>query len=219
MSDDSTSVPAEFESDSIAVRVDWEPHRPKDGANYRTRIANRVSDQRINLEPSGMSKIIVIFVLVFGIISLVIGSSVTYLWLSGGFDKSGVEGDPGILKFVGPGFLLGAVVSLGGAIFLRKLLLAPIVIDREIGKYWKGSDPTKDAKAFELQQVYAIQILRKLVTQSGPDGGAYPSYEVNFVTKDADRFTAFDHGDLEPLREDAELLAEFLSVPLWDASK
>ena len=43
------------------------------------------------------------------------------------------------------------------------------------------------------------------------------SYEINLVLKNGRRVNVADHGDLDSLRADADMLANFLEVPVWDA--
>ena len=43
------------------------------------------------------------------------------------------------------------------------------------------------------------------------------SYELNLICSDGSRINIVDHGALRKLREDAALLAEYLSIPIWDA--
>ena len=46
---------------------------------------------------------------------------------------------------------------------------------------------------------------------------SYYSYELNLICSDGSRINIVDHGALRKLREDAALLAEYLSIPVWDA--
>ena len=47
---------------------------------------------------------------------------------------------------------------------------------------------------------------------------SYDSYELNAVLEDASRVLVVDHGNRDQLVSDAEVLAAFLGVPLWDAT-
>ena len=47
---------------------------------------------------------------------------------------------------------------------------------------------------------------------------AYYSYEMNLVLNDGKRLNVVDHGNQAKLREDAQTLATFLNVPVWDAT-
>ncbi len=36
------------------------------------------------------------------------------------------------------------------------------------------------------------------------------------ILKDGKRHNIMDHGNLKKIREDAQIIAEFLNIPLWD---
>ena len=46
----------------------------------------------------------------------------------------------------------------------------------------------------------------------------FNNYELNIIKKDASRMNVVDHGDLSVLRRDAQILAEHISVPVWEAT-
>ena len=72
-----------------------------------------------------------------------------------------------------------------------------------------------DGKTYNLDQVCAIQLIREHV--SGARGGKYYSYEFNLICAGGERINVVDHGSLRVIREDAEVLANYLSIPVWDA--
>ena len=57
------------------------------------------------------------------------------------------------------------------------------------------------------------EITRKI---EGGDKSSYYSYELNLVLEDGARLNVVDHGDLKALQADAEILSEYLQVPVWD---
>ena len=69
-------------------------------------------------------------------------------------------------------------------------------------------------KSFDLKNIEAIQLIREYVRGNE---SSYYSYELNLICSDGSRINIVDHGALRKLREDAALLAEYLSVPVWDA--
>ena len=69
-------------------------------------------------------------------------------------------------------------------------------------------------KSFDLKNIEAIQLIREYVRGSE---SSYYSYELNLICSDGSRINIIDHGALRKLREDAALLAEYLSIPVWDA--
>ena len=97
----------------------------------------------------------------------------------------------------------------------------PIVFDRSLGMYWMGwRTPThgaagKRAEVLDLAQVHALQVVSEYC--AGKRSSFY-SYELNLVLQDGARLNIVDHGNRTQLRADAEALATFLGVPLWDPS-
>ena len=209
-------VPEHLRNDEVAARTTWAPLQPKESANHRTRFSNRQSEHRLTFDPTRSSKIVVLCIFVCSAICLVLGTVLTYLWLSGANIDTR-------LKFVGP-FLLSGGVPFGVLGFILKShLLQLIVFDRQVGGYWRGSTTPTDEHVVALTDIHALQIIEKWVKPTGPDSHmgptpGYSSFELNLVTTDGQRHNVVDHGDLEALREDAESLSDFLQIPLWDAS-
>ena len=77
-----------------------------------------------------------------------------------------------------------------------------------------SSELTKEKKSFDLKNAEAIQLIREYC---GGSESSYYSYELNLICSDGSRINIVDHGALRKLREDAALLAEYLSIPIWDA--
>ena len=77
-----------------------------------------------------------------------------------------------------------------------------------------SSELTQGKKSFDLKNTEAIQLIREYVSGSE---SSYYSYELNLICSDGSRINIVDHGALRKLREDAALLAEYLSIPVWDA--
>ena len=77
-----------------------------------------------------------------------------------------------------------------------------------------SSELTKEKKSFDLKNAEAIQLVREYC---GGSESSYYSYELNLICSDGSRINIVDHGALRKLREDAALLAEYLSIPVWDA--
>ena len=77
-----------------------------------------------------------------------------------------------------------------------------------------SSELTQGKKSFDLKNAEAIQLIREYVRGSE---SSYYSYELNLICSDGSRINIVDHGALRKLREDAALLAEYLSIPVWDA--
>ena len=72
----------------------------------------------------------------------------------------------------------------------------------------------KNTKSCGFDNICAIQLLREYVSGNK---NSYYSYELNLVCINGERINIVDHGALHAIREDASILADYLSVPLWDA--
>ena len=77
-----------------------------------------------------------------------------------------------------------------------------------------SSELTQGKKSFDLRNAEAIQLIREYVRG---DESSYYSYELNLICSDGSRMNVVDHGALRKLRESSALLAEYLSIPVWDA--
>ena len=107
-------------------------------------------------------------------------------------------------------------------IFMNRTFTAPVTFDLDSGYFWKGRknpsttfDIESSIKEYALiRDIHALQIISEYC--SGGKNSSYYSYELNLVLKDGTRKNVVDHGSIEKLREDAEKLADFLNVPIWD---
>ena len=73
---------------------------------------------------------------------------------------------------------------------------------------------THKGRTTDLESIRAIQLVREYVSGNK---NSYYSYELNLVCSSGDRINIVDHGSLRAIREDAEVLANYLSLPVWDA--
>ena len=64
-----------------------------------------------------------------------------------------------------------------------------------------------------LENIRAIQLVREYISGNR---SSYYSYGLNLVCSISDRINIIDHGSLRAIREDAEVLANYLSLPVWD---
>lgn len=191
--------------DPIAVQTGWRPIKGG-GSNIRTY-------KLVKVNPYRMKFISTIAAIIFSLIFALPGTGLLILLIPN-VDWSSI--DMGIMI----GLLLGLVfASLGWYMFFRQM--RPIVFDKQEGFIWKGRKPT-EMRAYEttdkyvwLESIHALQIIAEYM--SGKNGGYY-SYELNLVLKNGNRINIVDHGKRKKLAQDAEVLAEFLGVPVWDAT-
>jgi hypothetical protein len=132
------------------------------------------------------------------------------------------NGSPGSALFTAfAGMVFGGLGTGLLYVFTR-----PAVFDRQLGWYWKGStrlpaghDVRRLEEATELANIQGLQVLAEYCpgirtgTRRVPP---YYSYELNLVLKDGRRINVMDHASRKTLMADADALAKFLSVPVWD---
>ena len=201
-----TFDPGVFEEE-LAMKTGWHP-LVGGGANFRTRKLIQMNPSRIEFQTTlGMK----LFIAAFGIPGLIF-LLVAILTLKGGPDISFN------LIF---GFM--ALIFTGASIGMYFAFLKPIVFDEREGYFWKGWKSPRNVmnvaelkRYIKLSDIAAIQILPEHVSSSE---SSYTSYEVNLVSEDANRLNVIDHGNYNSIITDAEILADFLNVPIWDAVK
>jgi hypothetical protein len=197
--------PAQF-GDPIATQTGWGPARGG-GSSLRTYKLVKVNPYRVEFKTTTGA---IIFSLIFALPGLGL-----LILLIPNVDWSSI--DMGIMI----GLFLGLTfASLGGYMFYRQML--PIVFDKHEGFFWKDRKPeagmlTQEATAkyARLELVHALQIVAEYISSKN---GGYYSYELNLVLKNGNRINLVDHGKRNKLAEDAGVLAEFLGVPVWDAT-
>ena len=127
-------------------------------------------------------------------------------------------------------FLLFGGIFLIAGIFLWKHFTKAIFFDKALGFYWEGTqrpiENTKD-ETIRLQDIHAIQLISEyIVSNSSSNSGgrgrrrrnhSYYSYEINLILESGERVNVIDHGDKLSVRRDANKVADFIEVPLWDA--
>ncbi|MEM7372762.1 MAG: hypothetical protein AAF587_29345 [Bacteroidota bacterium] len=198
--------PTRFE-DPIASQTAWGPAKGG-GANFKTHRMEVVSDTRIKFKAS-------IGMILFSGVFFVTGAAVAI----GG----GIVGMMDLGDLAGANYFLivfGAIFMAAGG-FMYYSSTPPIVFDKEANVFWKGrKDTRKEVEGSRvkhlvpLEEIHAIQLISEHVSGSE---SSYYSYELNVVLKDASRINVIDHGKLTSIRNDAEALAHFLNIPLWDA--
>ncbi len=191
--------------DPIAIQTDWRPIKGG-GSNIRTYKLVKVNPYRMKFRTTSGA---IIFALIFAL-----PGTALLTFLIPNIDWTSI--DIGIVI----GLFLGLVfASLGWYMFFRQM--RPFVFDKQEGFIWKGRKPAEmgtyetTAKYVWLESVHALQIIAEYMSGKG---GGYYSYELNLVLKNANRINIIDHGCRKKLTEDAAVLAEFLGIPLWDAT-
>ena len=202
MSNENKQKPS-FQDNSLATKTEWSPMVPG-GIQSRTRNLIYISDHRLEFVASGSSIWSAIGFLSVGLIILI----TAIIGLDGTPDSKG-------------GIILSAIcglplIVLGAWTFFYTG--QPIVFDTSKELFWFGVYPPKEVDHVTscfLADVHAIQLIEEWVkgSKSVP---SYYSYELNLVLNSGKRIHIIDHGKLTAIRKDANHLAKFLNIPLWD---
>ncbi len=193
--------PSSF-NDPVAKITDWSPAKGG-GSNFRTHRIVTVSPDRVEFKISVGG-----FLFCFAFIAIGVGAPVGIL----------LSAETSNARIFGISF--GAIFATVGLVMLY-CFASPRVFDKSKGYYWKGRkspdnyDLSSIKEYTELSRIHALQIISEHC--SGNDSSYY-SYELNLVLKDGARINVIDHGSRKKLCQDAEVLADFLNVPIWDAT-
>jgi len=204
-----------YPDNPMAGRVQWVP-TGSGGSNIRTHKLVRISPLKMVFRPTIQVRL---FTGIFVLVGLVI-MAIPVL----------ADDAPWWIALVG---LLFA--AIGGLMYHQ--MTRPSVFDMEKLWFWKGKMPQTAQEVEErentapLDRVLAVQVLRQYCMSSSARtrnanrhatgrslNQGYYSYELNLVLDDATRINVTNHGNHRALVRDARQLAEFLDVPLWDAS-
>jgi len=205
-------VAAEVEKvdDEIAKKTEWRPLKGG-GSNFGTHQLKEVDYNRMEFKCTVGAKI-------FSFIFLIAGAGLALTF----FMNSNIPIDRIFESADSIAILAGLIfAAIGGFMFYN--FSKPIVFDKTNGMFWKGwktpqrYSPNNDRKnSRSLGDIHALQIIAERVRR---DNKSYISYELNLVFKDASRINVVDHGKQSTLRKDADRLAEFLNVPIWELKR
>ncbi|WP_179353670.1 hypothetical protein [Winogradskyella vidalii] len=194
-------------NDTIKSKVSTSPLK-SGGSSFKTNVLIEASKSKLLYKPS-------IGVALFSFIFLAVGLGIIFISINPlfnhSFERNSIE-----WFFI----LFGLIfASAGGLMFY--LFYMPRVFDKQLGVYYKAyqvdihkikKDTAK--KYIPLKSIVAIQIIGEHI-KSGKS--AYKSFELNLVLNDASRKNVIDHGNLKSIIVDAEILSEFLNIPIWHA--
>jgi len=206
--------PATF-NDPLAIKTSWESAK-RGGANFRTHEAVQVNGNRLEFRPTTIYSLVPYMVLFMGLGMPVFAGMIRYM-----NDKNLVF-DKTMLLMIGIAVIFG-----GGSYFVFRAVRAAIVFDKSYGYFWKGKrdqqgqafNPAEQKESVRLSDIHALQIIYEWVRSGGKNNTQYRSYELNLVLSSGERLNVIDHGNRAALLIDANMLAQFLSVPLWDRTE
>ncbi len=204
--------PASF-NDPVALQTEWTPAK-RGGSNFCTHKLRRVNPSRCEFRMTAGA-------MLFSVLFLLVGLGV----LIAAVVMLSVQGLPGQVLPLLVMTVLGLIFSALG-IGLLVSQSAPTVLDTKLGLCWKGREDPRMVAArdkmklcLSLDEVHAIQLISEHCRSSGKNSHSYYSYELNLVRHDGSRINLVDHGNAKRIRQDADLLAKCLDVPVWDAAR
>lgn len=199
--------PSQF-NDPVALRAEWEPIEQVGAVGWAaTHKAIKQSSDRVVFVPTGRIKLL-LFLMPLILAGFGLGVCL--------FKQASLEMSI---------FIAGicATPALPISVFLRWRYATPIVFDKTLGWFWKGRkspDEVFDVASIKtcvaLKEICAIQLLSDFAL-GGSQGGSGWHYELNVVLHDGSRHNVVGHCGKRSLQEDAQTLATFLGVPVWDA--
>ncbi|SDH49967.1 hypothetical protein [Winogradskyella thalassocola] len=194
-------------NDTIESKVSTSPLKTG-GASFKTNVLIQENPSKLIYKPS-------LGAALFSFIFLAVGLGVLFYALFPLF-QSHIE-SVSIPWFL---ILFGLIFSGAGG-FLFYIFYKPRVFDKQQGLYYTTyafKNHRSKRKASEdylfLKSIIAIQIIGEHVKS---DDGSYKSFELNLILDDASRKNVVDHGNLKSIINDAEILSEFLNIPIWHA--
>jgi len=201
-----STVNVERFNDPIAIKTSWSPLK-KGGTNFQTHKLVTVSTSKLEFKHSFIA---IFFYMIFATVGLGILGYSLYAELQLSFN---LEIQNLILFGMGLLFFgIGATMAHFGT--------KPIVFDKMLGYYWKGRkkpnhniEYAKPELFTHLNDIHVLQIISEYIRG---EKSSYHSYELNLVFRDGSRKNVIDHGSLESLREDAQVLAQFINKLIWD---
>jgi hypothetical protein len=218
-----SQVPKAFRDDSVAASAAWTP-LVTGGNGIRTHQLTLTSSQRAEMTLTGLMRWIPWILGGVGTVQGIFGIYFGRRMADGAGLAELLEKGNYIPLLIGVTSVMGIVIAVGLAGYFYWRSRCPVVFDRKLGWYWKGSkspdtvsNPASLSTAARLDQIHALQIIDEYVVNQDKEVVPYHSYELNLVLADGDRRNVLDHSGLTTLRHDAEMLGEFLDVPIWDA--
>lgn len=193
--------------DPVALETGWKVIKGWSGY-FRARELFRLSRERWEFRTRPFQFLVIVASILAGLAFLV---STPYMAYSlGRFESSAYNISS---------LLLGAALFFP-ALFSISSVTKPMVFDKGKGFFWKGKrEPNqltgrkKEEGLIKIEDIHALQIL---IQQGGGKSG--PSFQLNLVLENAERINISYHHDLKGMQATARELAEFLDVPVWDAS-
>ena len=190
--------------DAVILKTSWKELKSS-AQSFKSRRLVQVGDERLEFKMSLQAFLIyslVILIGIFTIIMMFIGTS---------------SGNSNPIY----GFLTG-FLFIGIGIGLFYYGTKKIVIEKNPPSFFRGNklaskmiNPTDVEDYHSLKDVHAVQLIKKYINNT--DSQSYYNHELNLIFKDASRLHILNHKDNESITNQAEIVSNFLNIPLWDA--
>ena len=187
-------------NDKLALEISWTPV-VKRGAIFCAQSARTEKDTNGTTITFRTAFGVYLYCLSFVAVALFFPLIVLILVLSAGADLAE-------MAIFMPHFLFFLLFSGGvGLMLLCSFRRRECRFDKLEGKLSRGE------VVYGLSGFCAIQLIRRYV---GGSRLSYYSYEMNLIRRDGTRVNVVVHGNLRLIRKDADLLGQYLEIPVWD---
>ncbi len=186
-------------NDEIASKTDWKSISGT-STNFNSRKLKLESSFKLIYSPSIQTYIVVFFI---GIFVAFIPTVVTLLLIGK------------LVKVTLFGFVLIYVSFIIACLFLTRYIFKPRVFDKYEGWYYVGQNFCEKNKRCRLDSILAIQLVSHWVWSNNTDRKSHYC-QMNLVLNDTTRISILTIRSLSTVRRDAEIIARFLNIPVWD---
>ena len=119
-----------------------------------------------------------------------------------------------IIYYDQPKITLGIPIVLTLAIvMIYSLTKSPMTFDKLNGKF------SFKSHQINLNDIYAIQLIPKIIYRRKRRGGKIKLFELNLVLNNHSRLNIESHPNYSSIRQQAQEISMFLDIPFWDKEK
>ena len=190
---------------SVADKTYWHPMR-SGGASFQTHRLLTLSHDKLLLKSSGQVKA---FFMVFALVGIngMVFSLLKFIQQEG---LDAALNNP--IRMVESLFSTGLIFVTVGLVLGSMFGSIDTLFNKSSGLL-SNNTVSGGKTSLLLYKIHALQIIEETV---GSKHGVFKSYELNIVQNDGERLHLMDHGNYLAINSDAERLAEFLAVPIWE---
>jgi len=191
--------------DPIILKTSWKPLKGG-GQSYKSHNLVKVNDNRLEFKMALSAFIFYAFIILVGLAIMILPF------------VPGVEVEGNVFIAIGVGAFVAGVGSVLYYFGNKK-----IVLDKNLMAMWRGKvdaakmiNPQDVEGYFSLKKVHAVQLIKEYIRDIDHNGHSYYSHELNLIFDDGKRVNIVDHAKNHVVTQQAEIVSEFLNIPLWD---